>query len=133
MDFFWGGIERKPGEYDWAPYDELTANLEKRGLRALYILDYSNRLYEETVVSKNPITGQEQREVASPQHPESVAAFARWAAAAAKRYQGQRILWEIWNACAPHLTEWTNSLTNLIQPRITRITRIRPLPYPRNP
>jgi polysaccharide biosynthesis protein PslG len=81
MDFGWGGIERKKGEYNWADYDDLTANLDKRGLRAIYIFDYSNPLHEETVVSKNPLTGQEQKDVASPQHPESVAAFARWAAA----------------------------------------------------
>ncbi|MCI0746106.1 MAG: cellulase family glycosylhydrolase, partial [Verrucomicrobia subdivision 3 bacterium] len=104
MDFGWAGIERKKGDYDWSAYDELTANLEKRGLRALYILDYSNPLYEEVVVSKNPITGKEQRDVASPQHPESVAAFARWAGAAAARFKGRRIIWEIWNE--PNITFW---------------------------
>src|SRR5262249_9148647 len=72
MDFGWGGIERKQGEYNWGDYDELTANLEKHGLRAIYILDYSNPLYEETVVSKNPLTGQEHQDIASPQRPASV-------------------------------------------------------------
>jgi hypothetical protein len=104
MDFGWAGIERQKGEYNWADYDELTANLEKRGLRAIYILDYSNPLYEETVVSKNPITGQEHKDVASPQHPESVAAFARWAAAAAQHFAVRRIIWEIWNE--PNITFW---------------------------
>ncbi len=104
MDFGWGGTERKKGEYDWKAYQELTANLEKRGLRAIYILDYSNPLYEETVVSKNPITGKEHKDVASPQHPESVAAFARWAAAAAKHFAGRRIVWEIWNE--PNINFW---------------------------
>ena len=104
MDFGWGGIERKKGEYNWADYDELTANLDKRGLRAIYIFDYSNPLYEETVMSKNPLTGQEQKDVASPQHPESVAAFARWAAASAKHFAGRRILWEIWNE--PNISFW---------------------------
>ena len=104
MDFGWGGTERKKGEYRWTEYDELTANLEKRGMRAIYILDYSNPLYEETVVSKNPLTGKEQRDVASPQHPESVAAFARWAAASAKHFAGRRIIWEIWNE--PNISFW---------------------------
>lgn len=89
MDFDWGGIERKPGDYSWAGYDELTANLEKRGLRAIYILDYSNEIYEPA---------------ASPQHPESVAAFARWAGAAARHFQGRRIIWEIWNE--PNIDFW---------------------------
>lgn len=104
MDFTWAGIERKQGQYDWSGYDELTANLEKRGLRALYILDYSNPLYEEEVTSKNPISGQQHKTTASPQHPESVAAFAKWAGAAAKRFSGRNIIWEIWNE--PNIHFW---------------------------
>lgn len=104
MDFGWAGIERKKGEYDWSAYDELTANLEKRGLQPYYILDYSNPLYEEVVAAKNPITGKEHKDLASPQRPESVAAFARWAAAGAKRYSGRRVIWEIWNE--PNITFW---------------------------
>ena len=104
MDFAWGGIERKKGEYDWTGYDELTANLEKRGLRAIYILDYSNPLYEEEVTSQNPINGRQHKTTASPQHPESVAAFAKWAAAAAKHFRGRKIIWEIWNE--PNIQFW---------------------------
>ncbi len=104
MDFGWGGTERKKGEYNWADYDELTANLEKRGLRPLYILDYSNGLWEETVVSTNAITHRQQRDTASPQHPESVAAFARWAAAAAQHFKDRRVIWEIWNE--PNIFFW---------------------------
>ena len=104
MDFGWGGIERKRGEYDWSGYDELTANLEKRGIRAIYILDYSNPLYEEEVTSPNPISGKQHKTTASPQHPESVAAFAKWAAAAAKHFSGRKIIWEIWNE--PNIQFW---------------------------
>ena len=104
MDFGWGGIERKKGEYDWSGYDELTTNLEKRGIRAIYILDYSNPLYEEEVTSPNPISGQQHKTTASPQHPESVAAFAKWAAAAAKHFSGRKIIWEIWNE--PNIQFW---------------------------
>ena len=101
MDFGWGGIERVRGEYNWADYDGLTASLEQRGLRAIYILDYSNPLYEEAVVTLHAINGREQKETASPQHAESGAAFARWAAAAAKHFHGRRIVWEIWNEPKP--------------------------------
>lgn len=104
MDFGWQGIERTNGIYNWTAYDELTNNLEKRGLSAIYILDYSNSLYEEVVVSKNPLTGKEQSATASPQHPESVAAFARWAAAAAEHFKGRNIIWEIWNE--PNISFW---------------------------
>ena len=89
MDFSWGGTERQKGQYNWAAYEELVRDLEQRGLRAIFILDYSNDLYEPG---------------ASPQHPESVAAFARWAGAAARHFKGRRILWEIWNE--PNIDFW---------------------------
>jgi polysaccharide biosynthesis protein PslG len=97
MDFFWDAIEKKKGEYDWSGYDELTANLERRGIRPYYILDYSNPLYEESVTSKDPISGKLNSAIGSPQHPESIEAFARWAAAAAKHFHGRHVVWEIWN------------------------------------
>ena len=104
MDFSWGGTERAKGRYTWDDYDELTSNLEKRGLRALYILDYSNALYEDTVTSRDPIAGKEVTSTAAPRKPDSVAAFARWAAAAAEHYRGRGVLWEIWNE--PNIGFW---------------------------
>lgn len=104
MDFSWGATEQKKGEYTWTEYEELVANLEKRGLRALFILDYSNDLYEGSVASVHPITHEEQPGTASPQHPESVAAYARWAGAAAKQFRGRQVIWEIWNE--PNIFFW---------------------------
>ena len=98
MDFSWEATERKNGVYDWTAYDELTAHLEQRGLRALYILDYVNGLYEPMVEARRAV-GElaPEQHVASPRHPESVAAFARWAAAAAVHFHGRHVLWEIYN------------------------------------
>src|SRR6516162_7393978 len=79
MDFAWTATEPKKGEYNWSEYDQLLANLDKRGIRPVFILDYSHHLYEEAVTSPNPLNGQARKNTASPQHPESVAAFARWA------------------------------------------------------
>lgn len=104
MDFSWGGTERRKGEYAWGDYDDLTANLAKRGLRAIYILDYSNGLYEDTIVSRDPISGKETRSIAAPRKPESREAFARWAAAAVTHFKGRRIIWEIWNE--PNIGFW---------------------------
>ena len=82
MDFGWGGIERRKGEYDFLAYDRLVADMGKLGIRCLLILDYSNRLYDNGL---------------SPHTEESRAAFARWAAAGAKHFAGKGVLWEIWN------------------------------------
>ena len=46
MDFSWGGTERRHGEYDFSAYDRLLAALEVQKMRALFILDYGNGLYE---------------------------------------------------------------------------------------
>jgi polysaccharide biosynthesis protein PslG len=97
MDFGWTDTERTKGQYSWSGYEELLGNLEQRGLRPIFILDYSNPLYEQTVTSPHPITHETHQTTGSPQHPESIAAFARWAAAAAKHFHGRHILWEIWN------------------------------------
>jgi hypothetical protein len=97
MDFGWTAIEKQKGKYDWSEYEQLLANLDKRGIRALFILDYSHHLYEEEVTSPHPITGATHRTTASPQHPGSIAAFARWAAASAKHFHGRHVVWEIWN------------------------------------
>jgi hypothetical protein len=105
MDFGWGSIERRKGEYNWSEYDELLKNLGARGIRPVFILDYSHGLYEETVTNENPLTHQMHRNVAAPQHPESVAAFARWAAASARHYQGRHVIWEIWNE--PNIQFWS--------------------------
>jgi hypothetical protein len=105
MDFGWSGIEKKKGEYDWSGYAELLANLDRRGIRAVLILDYSNPLYEQEVTSTNPLTHQPHQTTASPQHPEGIAGFAAWAAAAAKRFHGRHVLWELWNE--PNIDFWS--------------------------
>ena len=104
MDFGWEGIEKSKGQYDWSAYDELMSGLEKRGLHAVLILDYSNPLYEEAVTSLNPLNQKPHRTLASPQHPDSVAAYARWAAASASHFRGHPIIWELWNE--PNIQFW---------------------------
>ncbi len=98
MDFSWQDTEKKNGIYFWQYYDELTRNLDQRGIRPIYILDYVNELYEPVVDAKRAV-GEPvpEKHVASPRHAESVAAFAHWSAEAARHYKGRHIIWEIYN------------------------------------
>jgi hypothetical protein len=98
MDFSWEATEPKAGTYNWTEYDELSSNLAKHGLRAIYILDYVNPAYEPMVESRRAV-GEPlpEQHIASPRHPESVAAFARWAAAAAHHFRDNAVIWEIYN------------------------------------
>jgi len=84
MDLVWSRIEKTNGEYDFkgSGYDSLTLGCEELGIRVLYILDYSNELYE----SDRSVRTEAGRK-----------AFADFAEAAAKRYAGKGILWEVWN------------------------------------
>ncbi len=104
MDFFWQKTEPQKGQYDWSDYDAFTTELAHHGLRPYYILDFSNPLYEQNVMSTNPVTHKVVYTPASPQHPESVAAYAQWAAAAADHFRGCGVVWELWNE--PNLTFW---------------------------
>jgi polysaccharide biosynthesis protein PslG len=82
MDFHWASIEKEKGVYDFSAYERLLAALKPYGIRALFILDYTNTFYDNDL----------------PPHTEAGRqAFARFAAAAVKHFQGNGILWEMWN------------------------------------
>lgn len=82
MDLFWHEVEKQKGVYDFSEYDILVRDMTERGIRLLFILDYSNQFYDNGV---------------APHTDEGRAAFARYVEAAVRRYAGKGILWEIWN------------------------------------
>ena len=89
MDFGWNSTERTKGVYDFFAFERLTSNLEKYKITPLYILDYSNRNYDEGL---------------SPYSEEGRKAFAKWAAAAAVHFKGRGIIWEMYNE--PNIHFW---------------------------
>ncbi|MCL5021020.1 MAG: glycoside hydrolase family 5 protein [Bacteroidetes bacterium] len=87
MDCSCSSIEITKGVYNWSAYDELVSNLDQRGLRAILILDYSNPLYLSSGSSAD--TG--------PADSADIAAYCKWAAATVAHFEGNHIIWEIWN------------------------------------
>ena len=81
-DLKWDVTEKEKGQYDFSAYDRLMGELKPYGIRALFILDYGNPLYE---------NGEPPRTEAS------IQAFARWSVAAATHFRGQGVLWELYN------------------------------------
>src|SRR4051812_6834142 len=81
MDFAWAGAEREKGKYDFAAYDRLLAALDEYKIRAVFILDYGNELYDKQ----------------SPHTDEARAAMAKWAVAAVTHFKGRGVIWEMWN------------------------------------
>ena len=96
MDLAWSAVELSQGNYDFSKYDTLVASMLQRHVRLILILDYGNRLYDD---GQAPFTDAGRM------------AFARFAAAAASRYAGKGILWEIWNE--PNLDKFWKPKSNL--------------------
>jgi hypothetical protein len=83
-DLAWAEVETVPGVYDFSAYDQLIADLEKRGMQVLFILDYGNPLY----------TGGER---VPPTTPAALEAFGCYAEAAARHFAGHGVFYEVWN------------------------------------
>jgi hypothetical protein len=79
-DLLWQRVERG-GAYRFAAYDALLKALEARGMGALLILDYGHPDHGGKV----------------PRTAEDIAAFGRFAEAAARHFKGREVQYEIWN------------------------------------
>ena len=74
-------MESQKGQYNFWTFDRLLEQMTEKDVHPLFILDYGNPLYGGGAVRTE----------------ESRAAFARFAAAAAARYKGMGVAWELWN------------------------------------
>jgi hypothetical protein len=95
IDLNWDWVEATPGAYDWSLYDQFGAELAKRHLRPLFILNRPNATYGKPYDAV--VDGRRQRGAMPPASPRDIAAFARFAATAAERYRQLDPIWEIWN------------------------------------
>lgn len=89
MDLTWSRTEVAKGQYDFSAYDRLLAALAPARICALFILDYTNPLYDRGL---------------SPHTDAGRQAFARWAAAAVRHFRGRGVLWEMYNE--PNIRFW---------------------------
>jgi polysaccharide biosynthesis protein PslG len=80
VDLLWARVERR-GAYRFFAYDALLNALEARGMGALWILDYGHPDHGGSV----------------PRTAEDIAAFGRFAEAAAADFKGRNVRYEIWN------------------------------------
>lgn len=80
MDMLWANVERG-GRYRFFAYDALLRALNARGLGVLWILDY----------------GHPDHGGSTPRTPQDVAAFSRFAEAAANHFKGRNVRYEVWN------------------------------------
>lgn len=82
---YWNSVEKQKGVYDFSGYDEQLACAKKLGLTVVVTFFGSNDLYEKQENVRGVITEEGRK------------GFAGFAAAAAAHYQGEKIIFEIWN------------------------------------
>ncbi|MCB1915698.1 MAG: cellulase family glycosylhydrolase [Rhodocyclaceae bacterium] len=88
FDVLWTRVERD-GSLDFSAYDAIVEGLRARGLRMLLILDYGHPDYDF-------------------RSADGIAAFSRFAAAAAQRYAAADVAFEIWNE-PDHANYWAGA------------------------
>ncbi len=82
--FYWQGVEQEKGVYDFSKWDTEMAEADRLGLTVIGCWFGNNKLHEDD--GRGGIQTEEGRQ-----------AFAAFAAACAKRYKDQKVLWEVWN------------------------------------
>lgn len=82
---YWSSVEKVKGAYDFSGYDAQLARAKQLGLTVVVTLFGGNELYEKEAGVKGVATEAGRQ------------GFAGFAAAAAARYKGERVLFEIWN------------------------------------
>ncbi len=96
----WNAIEHKKGSYDWSNADALMKEIRARKLRVIYELNGFHEAYSKLVdvapedPAPPPISLQLPE---APVSSEALEAFKRFAAETVRRYNGQDVIWEIWN------------------------------------
>jgi hypothetical protein len=95
IDLNWPWVEAETGSYDWSLYDQYSAELAKRRLRPLFILNRPNSPHGKPYDAV--VDGKRERGISPPTAAQDIAAFVRFAAAAAERYRHLDPIWEIWN------------------------------------
>lgn len=111
MDLIWNKIEKEKGVYDFSQYDKLVNESNKKNINILFILDYSNPLYDDGL---------------APYSDDGREAFSNFAMEAAKHYKGNPIIWEIWNE--PNLQQFWKpnpNVDNYLKLAMKTITAIK--------
>lgn len=86
-DLAWSTVERVEGRYEWAAFDAIVREANKRNIKVLPILTYTPSWARRDLCAQSKFCD-----------PENLAAFARFARDAAERYAPRGVHhWEIWN------------------------------------
>ncbi len=107
-DLHWGQIETSQGAYgNWQPYDDVVAAMSQRNIKIIFILGYTNPLYDSGY---------------APYTDAGRTAFANFAAQVVSRYKGKGIVWEMWNE--PNLANSWKAPTGSPSPNVNDYVKL---------
>jgi hypothetical protein len=97
--FGWRYIEQPVGAYAWAEHDERIAQIRARKLKSIFSLMEGHPAYTPEVFAPlDPTNSNSASKLLSPPvSSPAVDGFLRFVAATVQRYQGDDVVWEIWN------------------------------------
>ncbi|MEP9356973.1 cellulase family glycosylhydrolase [Xanthobacter sp. KR7-65] len=95
VDLNWQRIEQQASVYDFSYYDPIIKDITEGGFRIIFILAYSNTLYENQV-KVGPFWKSSFR-TAAPTSEKAKQAFLDFVQAAVIKYGALDPIWEIWN------------------------------------
>lgn len=101
-DLSWSATERSRGSYDFSAYLPAAKAMQRLKIRPIYVLAYGNPLYDPLVPTLRYRYAASRP--AAPTSATSVAAFSRWAMAAARIFAPTSPIFEIWNE--PDIDHW---------------------------
>jgi hypothetical protein len=95
----WSYVEQKRGAYKWEEFDAFIKQVRAQKLRSIIFLTGGHPAYSGAVDAPRDAKNLNHIEklILAPANTVAVEGFAQFAAAAVQRYNGDDIIWEIWN------------------------------------
>ncbi len=93
----WGEVEKGQGSFVWGYFETFIKRLRAHGLKAVIVLGGGHPHYTGFMTAPEGNLDQTDKYLMAPASPVAVEAFARYAAKTVAHFDGQDIIWEIWN------------------------------------
>lgn len=126
IDLQWAMVETSKGSYNFTQWDNMYNELVAQGMRPVFILCYNNKFYAPG--GSTSVNGNQ----AGINDTNNLNAYLNFVKAAAARYKGKGVTWEIWNE--PDLPKFWNNpnpqdYAKLAQGAINAIRSVDPDAY----
>lgn len=93
----WAEVEKDDGVFVWGYFDRFVKRLRKHGMKAVIVLGGGHPQYTAYIDAPKNNIDHIDKYLTAPSSDEAVAKFAAYAATTVEHFQGDDIIWELWN------------------------------------